>query len=51
MLFFLKPFKQIAAFIGLGLTFWGAIFAVARNGKYIESSLLDGARKISLLNN
>lgn len=36
---------QIAAFIGLGLTFWGAIFAVARNGKYIDSSLLDGGAK------
>ena len=36
---------QIAAFIGLGLTFWGAIFAVARNGKYVESSLLDGTAK------
>ncbi len=36
---------QIAAFIGLGLTFWGAIFAFARNGKYVESSLLDGTAK------
>lgn len=32
---------QIAAFIGLGLAFWGALFALARNGKYVESSLLD----------
>lgn len=36
---------QIAAFIGLGLTFWGAIFAVTRTGKYVESSLLDGTAK------
>jgi hypothetical protein len=36
---------QIAAFIGLGLTFWGAIFALARNGKYVESSLLDATAK------
>ena len=36
---------QIAAFIGLGLTFWGAIFALARNGKYVESSLLDSTAK------
>ena len=33
---------QIAAFIGLGLTFWGAIFAVAQNRKAVDSSLLDG---------
>ncbi len=36
---------QIAAFIGLGLTFWGVIFAFARNGKYVESSLLDATAK------
>jgi hypothetical protein len=36
---------QIAAFIGLGLTFWGAIFALTRSGKYVESSLLDGTAK------
>jgi hypothetical protein len=36
---------QIAAFIGLGLTFWGAIFALARSGKYVESSLLDSTAK------
>lgn len=36
---------QIAAFIGLGLTFWGAIFALTRTGKYVESSLLDGTAK------
>jgi hypothetical protein len=36
---------QIAALIGLGLTFWGAIFALARNGKYVESSLLDATAK------
>ncbi len=36
---------QIAAFIGLGLTFWGAIFALARSGKYVESSLLDATAK------
>ncbi len=36
---------QIAAFIGLGLTFWGAIFALTRSRKYVESSLLDGTAK------
>ena len=36
---------QIAAFVGLGLTFWGAIFALTRTGKYVESSLLDGTAK------
>ena len=36
---------QIAAFIGLGLTFWGAIFALTRTGNYVESRLLDGTAK------
>lgn len=36
---------QVEAFIGLGLTFWGALFALARSGKYVESSLLDGTAK------
>ena len=38
---------QTLAFIGLGLTFWGALFALARNGKYVESSLLDATAKSS----
>lgn len=33
--------QQIIAFIGLGLTFWGGIFALTRSGKYVESNLLD----------
>ncbi len=37
--------SQVTAFIGLGLTLWGAIFAVARSGKYVKSSLLDGSAK------
>jgi hypothetical protein len=36
---------QIAAFAGLGLTLWGAIFALARNGRYVESNFLDGNAK------
>ena len=36
---------QVEAFIGLGLTFWGVIFALARSGKYVESSLLDVTAK------
>jgi hypothetical protein len=36
---------EIAAFVGLGLTFWGVIFSLARNGKYVESGLLDGEAK------
>jgi hypothetical protein len=44
------PFgSQVAAFVGLGLTFWGAIFALARSGKYVESSLLDGTAKSGYL--
>jgi hypothetical protein len=38
---------QVEAFIGLGLVFWGAIFAVAKNGKFVESSLLDSTTKSS----
>jgi hypothetical protein len=34
---------QIAAFIGLGLTFWGALFALVRSGSYVDSGLLDSS--------
>ncbi len=34
---------QVAAFIGLGLVFWGAVLALTRNGKYVESTLLDSS--------
>jgi hypothetical protein len=33
--------SQILAFIGLGLTFWGALFFLVRPMKYVESTLLD----------
>jgi hypothetical protein len=33
--------SQTLAFIGLGLTFWGALFLFVRPIKYVESSLLD----------
>lgn len=36
---------QVAAFIGLGLVFWGALFSYARNGKYVESSVADATAK------
>ena len=36
---------EVAAFVGLGLVFWGAVFALARNGKYVESGVLDGTAK------
>jgi hypothetical protein len=36
---------QIAAFAGLGLTLWGAIFAIARNGRYVEAGFIDGTAK------
>lgn len=38
---------QIAAFIGLGLTFWGAVLALARTGRHVESSLLDATARSS----
>lgn len=33
--------QQVIAFIGLGLTFWGAIFALTRSSRYVEGILLD----------
>lgn len=38
---------QVPAFIGLGLAFWGAVLALARGGKYVESSLLDSSAHAS----
>jgi hypothetical protein len=35
--------SQILAFIGLGLTFWGALFFFVRPLRYVESSLLDSS--------
>jgi len=35
--------SPVLAFIGLGLTFWGALFFFARPIKYVRSSLLDSA--------
>ena len=35
--------SQILAFIGLGLTFWGALFFFVRPIRYVESSLLDSS--------
>jgi hypothetical protein len=36
---------QIVAFIGLGLTFWGAIFVVTRTGNFVDSGLLESSAK------
>jgi hypothetical protein len=33
--------SQVLAFIGLGLTFWGALFFLVRPIRYVKSSLLD----------
>jgi len=35
--------SQVLAFIGLGLTFWGALFLFVRPVRYVRSSLLDSA--------
>jgi hypothetical protein len=35
--------SQILAFVGLGLTFWGALFFFVRPLRYVESSLLDSS--------
>jgi len=39
--------QQIAAFIGLGLTFWGAVFLVTRTGTFVDGSLLDSSARSS----
>jgi hypothetical protein len=39
--------SQVLAFIGLGLTFWGAVFLLVRPTTYVQGSLLD-ATAISL---
>ncbi|MCL2477523.1 hypothetical protein [Candidatus Bathycorpusculum sp.] len=38
---------QIPAFVGLGLTFWGAIFALTRSGNYVDSRLLDSSAQVT----
>jgi len=43
LLFSFLSEMQIAAFVGLGLTFWGAVFALARSGNYVDSRLLDSS--------
>ncbi len=40
---------QVAAFVGLGLVFWGVVFGLARNGKYVERGLLDSTAKSAYL--
>jgi hypothetical protein len=44
--FFLLAFSvlfnwQVIAFIGLGFVLWGAIFSLAKPGKYVDGNLLD----------
>lgn len=41
--------SQILAFIGLGLTFWGALFLLITPKKYVEASLLETAAVPSYL--
>ena len=41
--------SQLLAFIGLGLTFWGALFILITPRKYVEGSLLEGAAISSYL--
>lgn len=41
--------SQILAFIGLGLTFWGALFIVITPKRYVEGSLLDATAISSYL--
>jgi len=41
LIFSITENSQVLAFIGLGLTFWGALFFFVRPVKYVKSSLLD----------
>jgi len=41
LIFSIMNNSQVLAFIGLGLTFWGALFFFVRPIKYVKSSLLD----------
>jgi len=41
LIFSITENSQVLAFIGLGLTFWGALFFFIRPIKYVKSSLLD----------
>jgi hypothetical protein len=37
--------NQVLAFVGLGLTFWGAIFGFTRVGNMVEASFMDSTAK------
>lgn len=41
LIFSISNNSQVLAFIGLGLTFWGALFFFVRPIRYVRSSLLD----------
>jgi hypothetical protein len=43
LIFSITNDSSILAFIGLGLTFWGALFFFVRPVRYVKSSLLDSA--------
>ena len=49
LVFSINSESQIIAFIGLGLTFWGALFILITPRKYVEGSLLDSAAISSYL--
>lgn len=49
LIFSITAESQILAFIGLGLTFWGALFIMITPRRYFEGSLLEGAAIASYL--
>jgi hypothetical protein len=49
LVFAITAGSQILAFIGLGLTFWGALFIMITPRRYFEGSLLEGAAIASYL--
>lgn len=49
LIFSITAESQILAFLGLGLTFWGALFILITPKRYVEGSLLDSAAISSYL--
>jgi hypothetical protein len=49
LIFSVTSESQILAFVGLGLTFWGALFILITSARYVEGSFLDGAAISSYL--
>jgi hypothetical protein len=49
LIFSITSESQVLAFVGLGLTFWGALFFLITSKRYVEGSFLDSAAISSYL--